>query len=207
MTDMGCKLKEEFTAQISELFLKYGLRSTSMDDIANLLKVSKKTLYQHFLNKEEVVEQVMIYRRTIRDNGMSSKKMEQENPLDVLFRIAQFFAAGAHQQFSANYYDIRKYYPRVYQKIFQDDDKFIQHFFKTLLLTGIEQGLFRKELNVDLQTYLLGQQLLSLQDPDNALPAGVSVAEVISIVISNFICVVSTPKGLEEFKQLPQKTA
>ena len=44
-------------------FLRFGLRSTSMDDIANHLKISKKTLYQQFANKDDVVEQVMLYRR------------------------------------------------------------------------------------------------------------------------------------------------
>lgn len=51
----GNHLKEELVGCISDLFLKYGLRSTSMDDMANHLKVSKKTLYQIFENKEDVV--------------------------------------------------------------------------------------------------------------------------------------------------------
>ena len=60
------QFKEELLASISELFLKYGLRSTSMDDIATHLKISKKTLYQQFTNKDDVVEQVMLYRRRVR---------------------------------------------------------------------------------------------------------------------------------------------
>ena len=53
------KQKRELIAAISDLFLRFGLRSTSMDDIANHLKISKKTLYQQFANKDDVVEQVM----------------------------------------------------------------------------------------------------------------------------------------------------
>ena len=54
--------KEELLANISDLFLTYGLRSTSMEDICNYLKISKKTLYHIFENKDDVVEQVMLYR-------------------------------------------------------------------------------------------------------------------------------------------------
>ena len=54
---------EELLENISGLFLKYGLRSTSMEDICSHLKISKKTLYQFFQNKEDVVEQVLMYRR------------------------------------------------------------------------------------------------------------------------------------------------
>ena len=57
--------KETLLAGISGLFLKYGLRSTSMDDMASHLNISKKTLYQYFTNKDDVVEQVMVYRHEL----------------------------------------------------------------------------------------------------------------------------------------------
>ena len=66
-------LKEELVAAISGLFLTYGLRSTSMDDIAAHLKVSKKTLYQIFENKDDVVEQVVFYR--LRKDGKRMLRM------------------------------------------------------------------------------------------------------------------------------------
>ena len=53
------RTREELLENISELFLKYGLRSTSMDDICSHLKISKKTLYQYFSNKDDLVEQIM----------------------------------------------------------------------------------------------------------------------------------------------------
>ena len=72
-------LKEELVAAISGLFLTYGLRSTSMDDIAAHLKVSKKTLYQIFENKDDVVEQVVFYR---------FEKRREENAPDELLRMS-----------------------------------------------------------------------------------------------------------------------
>lgn len=57
------RTREELLENISELFLKYGLRGTSMDDICSHLKISKKTLYQYFSNKDDLVEQIMMHRR------------------------------------------------------------------------------------------------------------------------------------------------
>ena len=73
--------KDELVQKISDLFLTFGLRSTSMDDIANHLKISKKTLYQYFGNKDDVVEQVMLFR--IYDKRGRSELGETERPSSV----------------------------------------------------------------------------------------------------------------------------
>ena len=67
------RTREELLENISELFLKYGLRSTSMDDICSHLKISKKTLYQYFSNKDDLVEQIMMHRRKITVHRRISK--------------------------------------------------------------------------------------------------------------------------------------
>lgn len=77
----GNHLKEELVGCISDLFLKYGLRSTSMDDMANHLKVSKKTLYQIFENKEDVVEQVMYYRLENLRKETSPEELQKIGPV------------------------------------------------------------------------------------------------------------------------------
>ena len=68
------RAREELLENISELFLKYGLRSTSMDDICSHLKISKKTLYQYFSNKDDLVEQIMMHRR---NNYRTQKDIEE----------------------------------------------------------------------------------------------------------------------------------
>lgn len=77
------QMKEELLANISDLFLRFGLRSTSMDDIASHLKISKKTLYQQFANKDDVVEQVMLYRRKERIKNTNTKELEGLNPIEI----------------------------------------------------------------------------------------------------------------------------
>ena len=75
------RTREELLENISELFLKYGLRSTSMDDICSHLKISKKTLYQYFSNKDDLVEQIMMHRR---NNYRTQKDIEDIFDLRII---------------------------------------------------------------------------------------------------------------------------
>ena len=81
------KQKRELIAAISDLFLRFGLRSTSMDDIANHLKISKKTLYQQFTNKDDVVEQEMLYRRDEKIKSTNINELAKKNPIEVMSDI------------------------------------------------------------------------------------------------------------------------
>ncbi|HEX6193727.1 MAG TPA: helix-turn-helix domain-containing protein, partial [Chitinophagaceae bacterium] len=51
--------KERIQNKAEELFMQFGIRSVSMDDIANNLGMSKKTVYQYFVDKDELVEAVV----------------------------------------------------------------------------------------------------------------------------------------------------
>ena len=81
------RAREELLENISELFLKYGLRSTSMDDICSHLKISKKTLYQYFSNKDDLVEQIMMHRRNNYRTQKDIEELKQHNSVEIMLTI------------------------------------------------------------------------------------------------------------------------
>lgn len=81
------RTKEELLENISELFLKYGLRSTSMDDICSHLKISKKTLYQYFSNKDDLVEQIMMLRINDHRKQKDIEELKQHNSIEIMLSI------------------------------------------------------------------------------------------------------------------------
>ena len=112
--DENVKQKRELIAAISDLFLRFGLRSTSMDDIANHLKISKKTLYQQFANKDDVVEQVMLYRRDEKIKNTDVNQLAKKNPIVVMSEIRDFMVSDLGSRLPAKHFDLRKYHPAVY---------------------------------------------------------------------------------------------
>ena len=141
------RTKEELLENISELFLKYGLRSTSMDDICSHLKISKKTLYQHFSNKDDVVEQVLLYRRNSHQVKKDIEKLKQNNPIKIMLSIRDHIISSLNSRMPANLFDLKKYHPDVYQRVNEKDQIFIHNLLNDVINKGIEEGYFRKDIN------------------------------------------------------------
>ena len=189
------KQKRELIAAISDLFLRFGLRSTSMDDIANHLKISKKTLYQQFANKDDVVEQVMLYRRDEKIKNTDVNQLAKKNPIVVMSEIRDFMVSDLGSRLPANQFDIRKYHPAVYERVAKQEEESTKKFLVALLDNGIKQELFRKDIDKELQLYLL-------KDPEITSKLEYPISVIISTIFINFIYAISTEKGLKEFERL-----
>ena len=193
--------KEELLENISELFLKYGLRSTSMDDIANHLKISKKTLYQLFNNKDDVVEQVLVHRRLARSKQADMEGVQKMNPIEIMNKIKTYMIHDLSRRVPANYFDIKKYHPAVYQKIMRNDENFTKNFLTDLIKTGINQKYFRSEIDAELQVYLLGKQLSFLREPEVFSQIAYPIETVVETIINNFLMAICTEKGIKEIEK------
>ena len=131
------RAREELLENISELFLKYGLRSTSMDDICSHLKISKKTLYQYFSNKDDLVEQIMMHRRNNYRTQKDIEELKQHNSVEIMLTIRDHIIRSFNSRMPANLFDLKKYHPDVYQRVNNKDQIFIQNLFNKLIDKGI----------------------------------------------------------------------
>lgn len=195
------QVKEDMIEDISDLFLKYGLRSTSMEDICTHLKISKKTLYQFFANKDDVVEQVMLQRRNNRRVKEDIENLLQQNALEALLLIRDHVISDYSSRLPANMFDIKKYHPEVYEKILQLDVEFSYTTLRKLLNNGIKSGYFRKDLHLDIQIYLFTKQMSFLGEPEMISSIQYPMNDIISTIMENFIRSISTPKGISELEK------
>lgn len=195
------RAKEEMIEGISDLFLKYGLRSTSMEDICTHLKISKKTLYQYFTNKDDVVEQVMLHRRNNREVQGHIENLLQQNALEALVLIRDHIISDYSSRLPANMFDIKKYHPEVYERILQLDIEFSYNTLRRLLNNGIQSGYFRKDLHLDLQIYLFTKQMSFLGEPEMISSIQYPMDAIISTIMDNFIRSISTPEGIKELEK------
>jgi AcrR family transcriptional regulator len=196
--------REEILKNISEVFVRYGIRSSSMDDIARYLKMSKKTLYGMFENKNDVVDKVMQHRRSLKEVYLDKLNMATIDPVPYLWQLNKTFEKFTFQTAPNNIFDLKKYHPDLYRKHFQEVDpktiRTIHDFFEK----GIADGVFRKEINTELQAYLFSSQFLSLADPETMYNPGFDIKEIVATIIENFIRSIATPKGIEQLEKLIQ---
>jgi AcrR family transcriptional regulator len=194
--------RDEILENISGIFTRYGVRSSSMDDIARYLKMSKKTLYGMFENKNDVVDQVMQHRKSVKNLYFDRLNMAAIEPISYLWHVNDAMKKFTTQAVPNNLFDLKKYHPEVYRKHFQEVDPKNIQVARDFLGKGITDGVFRKEINQDLQAYLFFAQLLSLADPETSCNPGFDMKEIIAAIIENFIRSIATPKGIIQLENL-----
>lgn len=199
------QMREELLESISELFLKYGLRSTSMDDICSHLKISKKTLYQLFSNKDDVVEQVMLHRRNNHKTQKDLEELRKHNSIAMMLSIKDHIINGINSRMPANLFDLKKYHPEVYHRVNEINNSFIHRLLNELINKGIEDGYFRNEINREVQVYLFVKQMSFLGEPEMFSEFLYPVEIVVSTIVENVIRSFATPKGLKELEKLTGK--
>jgi AcrR family transcriptional regulator len=193
--------KDRILTRASALFLRNGIKSVSMDDIATDLGMSKKTLYKTFTNKDEIVLGVMtahlnqVQGECARFEGISADAVREM--LDI--------SAWADQQFSnvhpSIFYDLKKYHPTTWSLFSEHKSTFILEQITKNLRRGIAEGLFRADLDVEVLARLNLAQIELAFDPDLYPPAQFSPLRVNKVFDEHFLLGVATLKGHRLFNK------
>ena len=157
-------MEKEIVAQATSLFLQYGFKSVTMDDIAEKMGVSKKTIYVHFPKKEQLVlESVMQHIDLIIDRIINISKYSKD-PIIQLYQLKKEAMKHLSNEKKSPQYQLQKYYPNIYTKLKDKEFKALGNLFTASILKGIETGLFRKELDVDFVTRIFFNGIRGIRD-------------------------------------------
>ncbi len=133
-----------------KLYMRYGIKSITMDDVARELGISKKTLYQHVENKNDLVMKIIKDHISNEKSCLGAIEGEARDPIEHMLLIARYVLQILREVRPAAMYDLQKYYRDAWNIM----DKFQQeHIYKTIranLEAGIEQGLYRPEIDSDI---------------------------------------------------------
>lgn len=178
-----------------ELFSQYGFKTITMDDIARRAGISKKTLYQHFANKQEVVhESVVWYKNNATSNCVVILK-DSENAVEAMVKMLAFFDNMNKRINPMALFELQRFFPEAY-KAFRDlliDRDVVM--IRDSILEGIKDGFFREHINADLLArYRLETSLLVLQ-PNLLVNDRNSLMSVALEIGEHFLYGIMTPAG------------
>jgi AcrR family transcriptional regulator len=141
------EIKDKILKGAEELFMRYGVRSISMDDIARHLSVSKKTLYQYFADKDELV--TMVSAAHIERNAKQFDELREQssNPIEELAKLSVCLKRDMENINPALLYDLNKFHPKAWSVWLNHKNKFIRESVIRNLMEGIEGGYFRPSIN------------------------------------------------------------
>ena len=203
MTELRSRIME----QAGALFMRNGIKSVSMDDIAAELAMSKKTLYKTFANKDELVLATMAARLERVQHECVSVSSQSPNAVAQMLDISRW----ADEQFGdihpSIFYDLRKYHPQAWLLFRGHKSNFILKQIVGILERGKTEGLFRANLDVDVLARLNLAQIDLTFDPDLYPPAQFSPVRVNHVFDEHFLLGVVTREGYELFYQYTEATA
>jgi len=152
--------------KVKKLYHRHGIKSVTMDDVANHLGISKKTIYNYFKNKEDLVRQVLLLeqeQRSVILEGILKKKL---NSIEELSEIYKMINELFQEYNSSMEYDIRKYYPDIYTWVKEAKRKWMYEAMYNNMKRGKREGLYRKDLDTSIIARLQVAQTENLINND-----------------------------------------
>jgi AcrR family transcriptional regulator len=187
-----------------QVFMKYGIRSVTMDDLARHLGVSKKTIYKYVSDKKELVLKGMEYHHEMETCAIDSCIKIGQNAIDENFEISKVIVGQLKNVHPSVMYDLQKYYPESMTSFQQYKMTVVKDWVSSNMQRGIDQGLYRDDLNIPILT---GVYLARMDDFFNRdlFPEEISSAEVYLETFRYHIRGLASEKGIDYLKEKVKK--
>ena len=189
------EVKERILLKSHELFNRYGIRSVSMDDIAAQLAMSKKTLYQYYTDKDELVTAVF---SVVMDNNRAECTINKERAENAIHEVFMAFDM-VQEMFSkmniAVLYDMEKYHPDCFRKYLDFKNGFLYQMIRSNIERGVREEVYREDVDVDIMArYRIYSIMLSFNTqvfPNNRN----NVVYIEQQLLEHFLNGLASPKG------------
>ncbi len=188
-------LRDRIIQQAGELFVKHGIKRISMDEIASKLGISKRTIYQNFEDKEDLLLQYIRHTEMMKGEYIKDFSTNEHTVVHVFLRTIEM-----HKEidfFNVQFLDdVKKYYPKAKQELIDQQNRGIV-FVKQFLEEGMKQGVVRKDLNIEVVSFLLQDSNRTFIDATRLTNKTFSNWELFFTSMINFIRGISTARGIE----------
>jgi AcrR family transcriptional regulator len=143
------EIKERIRQKADELFRRYGIKSVTMDEIANQLGVSKKTIYHSFSDKNELVDEVVVNILKYNKNCCQSYKSNSLNAIHEVYLAMEMLQVMFDNMNPVILFDIERNHPATYKKFKEYKYQFLYELVKENIDRGKREELYRPEVNTD----------------------------------------------------------
>lgn len=202
------EVKERILVKTDELFMRYGIRSVSMDDIAGQLGISKKTIYQYFSDKDELVEAVVETDVQEMQHDCLGSRKDAKDAIHEIFIMMERVLRQFQDMNPMVIYDLEKFHFKAYQRFSEHKNKFLFKIIKENIEWGIKDELYRPEVNVDVMAKFRIESIMIAFNQSVYPSSKYNLAEVTLEIIEHFVYGLATIRGhklIQKYKQLRQK--
>jgi TetR/AcrR family transcriptional regulator, cholesterol catabolism regulator len=199
------EMKERIQHKAQELFRRYGIKSVTMDEIATQLGVSKKTIYQFYSDKDELVLAVANFLIKFTEHNCSEHCSHAENAIEEIFQAMDFGQRILEEINPAMLFDLEKYHPEAFKNFQKHKNGFMKKMLDSNLQRGIREELFRPEINIDVLTKFRLETMLMVLDQDIFPQNRYKFDEVHRELMEHFLYGIASQKGIKLIQKYKQR--
>lgn len=200
--------KDRILQQAHTMVMQYGIRSVSMDDIANSLGISKKTIYQYYADKDELVETVVGAVLKNNQQCCDLDRSRAENAIHEIFLAMDMVAEMFRTMNPSLMYDMQKYHPTAYSRFQKHKNEYLYNSIRKNIARGIEEGLYREEMKADVIARFRVESMLIPFNPEFQQTTKHHIAELQQELMELFLYGLVNIKGhkmVTKYKQQREK--
>ena len=187
--------KDRIRQKADELFMRYGLRSVSMDDIANSLGISKKTIYQFFADKNELVDAVLAETLSFNKQNCDRNRNCSANAVEEIFLSMDIADQIFRNMHPSVIFDMQKYHPQAFSRFLKHKNEYLYSIVFKNLERGIKEDLYRPEINAEILSRFRVESMLLSFNPEFYIGQKHNIAEVERQLLEHFLYGIASLKG------------
>lgn len=195
-------MQDKILHKAGEMFLTYGVKSVTMDDLAHELGISKKTIYEYYSNKETLVDETtnFVFDCVAKELKQYIEDNEDKNPVTILFDSYNIFKDQFKEE-QAPEFQLKKYFPAVHDNIQRKKYELIINIIKRNLTNGIDQGYYRPDIDTEIVAKFYYNGLNGIRDDDIFPMDTYKPLQLMVIYTTYYIRAIATPKGIKTLEK------
>ena len=203
-------IEQRILKETGVMFFRHGIRTITMDDIASTLGISKKTIYQYYNDKSQLVKSFTDTELRLQEKDMHDIQKLSVDAVEEILQMMAHLERFFNRANPAVFYDLQKYHPQSWNSFKLFKEKCIIGFVEDNLKRGIHQNLYRKELKTKILARLRIEEVEMGFNSAIFPPDKFKIAEVQLTLIDHFLHGIVTLKGyklIEKYKKVLNKNS
>lgn len=198
-------IEEQILNVSAKLFIDFGVKSVSIDDICARLHISKKTFYVYFKQKEDLLSAILREERTRREKKLAAIEADsKQNVIKAMIADTRFFVGHKIERHMCFFYDLKKYYPNVFFEHKKEMAKVKKDRTEWFLHKGIDEGLFRNDLNISTMALFLNMLSESFFE-DFQKERKAPIGEIVNFLIDTLMRSIVSTEGLKYYEEMKKE--
>lgn len=188
-------MKEKIRDTATQLFLERGFKSITMDDIANEIGMSKKTIYNEYSNKTELINDCVMHKFCGLSDGIDLIIAMDKNPIEELYEIKKYVMFHLNEEKASPQFQLMKYYPNIFKTLKHLHFNKMQKCVLSNVKRGLKQEIYRDNLNAEFIARIYYSGMNSIKD-QNLFPLDkFPVSKLMDSFLEYHLRGIVTPKG------------